>query len=58
MSAPQTLASSHWRSIQEAALREERLTVETHCRQVAAVTREAFGVGKTLGAAPGVGGTA
>jgi hypothetical protein len=25
------LASSYWRSIEEAALRGERLTVETHC---------------------------
>jgi hypothetical protein len=43
------LTSSYWRSIEEAALRSERLTVETHCRQVAAVTREAFATVKTLG---------
>ena len=43
------LAASYWRSIEEAALRGERLTIEVHCRQVSAVTREAFSVAKTLG---------
>jgi hypothetical protein len=43
------LAASYWRSIAEAASRGERLTVETHCRQVAAVTRETFATVKTLG---------
>jgi predicted component of type VI protein secretion system len=43
------LASSYWRSIEEAALRGDRLTIEVHCKQVSAVTREAFGVAKTLG---------
>ncbi len=46
------LTSSYWRSIQEAALRGERLTVEVHCKQGSAVTRESFGVGKTLGIGP------
>ena len=45
------LAASYWVSIREAASRGERLTVETHCRQVALVTREAFATVKTLGAA-------
>jgi hypothetical protein len=46
------LASSYWHSIALAAERGERLTVETHCRQVAAVTREAFATVKTLGCEP------
>jgi hypothetical protein len=46
------LTSSYWRSIQEAAQRGERLTVEAHCKQVSAVTRESFGVVKTLGIGP------
>jgi hypothetical protein len=45
------LAASYWRSIAEAAFRGEQLTLEVHCRHVAAVTREAFAVVKTLGAA-------
>ena len=36
------LASSYWRSISLAADRGNKLTVVTHCRQVAAITREAF----------------
>lgn len=43
------LAASYWISVREAAARSERLTLETHCRQVAAVTREAFATVKTLG---------
>lgn len=43
------LAASYWRSIAEAAARGEKLTIETHCRQVAAVTREAFATVKGLG---------
>ena len=43
------LAASYWRSIEEAALRGERLTLEVHCRQVSAVTKEAFATVKTLG---------
>ena len=43
------LASSYWRSIEEAALRGDRLTLKVHCRQVAAVTREAFATVKALG---------
>jgi hypothetical protein len=35
-------ASSYWRSIMLAAERGEALTVVTHCKQVAAVTRDAF----------------
>jgi hypothetical protein len=42
--------ASFWRSIAEAAYRGDRLTVEVHCRQVAAVTRAAFQIVKTLGA--------
>jgi hypothetical protein len=44
------LGLSYWVSLREAALRGERLTVEVHCRQIAAVTREAFGIAKMLGA--------
>jgi hypothetical protein len=43
------LAASYWRSIAEAALRGEHLTMEVHCRQVAAVTRETFATVKNLG---------
>ena len=43
------LAASYWRSTAEAAMRGERLTVEMHCRQIAAVTREAFAIVKALG---------
>jgi hypothetical protein len=43
-------AASFWRSIAEAAYRGNRLTVEVHCRQAAAVTRAAFQIVKTLGA--------
>jgi hypothetical protein len=42
-------AASYWYSIALAADRGERLTVEVHCRQVAAVTREAFAMVKALG---------
>jgi hypothetical protein len=42
-------AASYWHSIALAAERGERLTVEVHCRQVAAVTREAFATVKALG---------
>jgi hypothetical protein len=45
------LRSSYWTSVREAALRCKRLTVEVHCRQIAAVTREAFGIARMLGAA-------
>jgi hypothetical protein len=41
--------ASYWRSIAEAALRGEQLTLEVHCRQVAAVTRETFATVKALG---------
>jgi hypothetical protein len=44
------LAASLWRSIAEAAARGDRLTLEVHCKQVAAVTREAFATVKTLAA--------
>jgi hypothetical protein len=43
------LAASYWHSIALAADRGNRLTVATHCRQVASVTREAFAIVKTLG---------
>jgi hypothetical protein len=36
------LAASYWRSVAEAAFRGEQLTIEVHCRQIAAVTKEAF----------------
>ena len=44
------LAASYWLSVREAAERGERLTIEVHCKQVAAVTREAFATVKALGA--------
>jgi hypothetical protein len=43
------LAASYWRSVALAADRGEALTVTVHCKQVAAVTREAFAVARTLG---------
>ena len=43
------LAASYWRSAAEAALRGDRTTLEVHCRQLAAVTREAFQTVKELG---------
>jgi hypothetical protein len=42
-------AASYWCSIALAANRGDALTVVTHCRQVAAVTREAFALVKQLG---------
>ena len=42
-------ASSYWRSTMLAAERGEALTVVTHCKQIAAATREAFAIVKTLG---------
>ena len=41
------LAASYWHSIALAADRGERLTVVTNCRQVAAVTRNAFAIVRT-----------
>ena len=43
------LASSYWRSIMLAAERGDRLTVLVHFKQVAAVNREAFALGGSLG---------
>ena len=43
------LAASYWRSVELAADRGNTLTVVTHCRQVASVTRDAFAIVKTLG---------
>ena len=43
------LAASYWRSVAEAASRGEGLTVEVHCKQIAAVTRAAFSTVKELG---------
>ena len=43
------LAISCWRSVAEAAYRGEINVVELHCRQAAAVTREALAVAKQLG---------
>jgi len=42
-------AASYWHAIALAADRSERFTIEVHCRQVAAVTREAFATVKSLG---------
>jgi hypothetical protein len=42
-------ASSYWRSIMLAADRGETLTIAVHCKQVAAVTREAFALVGRLG---------
>jgi hypothetical protein len=42
-------AASYWLSIGLAAERNDALTVIVHCRQVAAVTREAFALVKELG---------
>jgi hypothetical protein len=47
------LAASYWRSAAEAAYRGDQLTLEVHCRQIAAVTRHAFAAVKTLGVPPG-----
>jgi hypothetical protein len=42
-------AASYWNSIALAADRGELLTVTVHCKQVAAVTKEAFATVKELG---------
>ena len=42
-------AASYWISIREAADCGERLTVETHCRQIRLVTLAAFETVKALG---------
>lgn len=43
------LAASYWRSAAEAAYRDDQLTLEVHCRQLAILTREAFATVKALG---------
>jgi hypothetical protein len=43
------LAANYWESILLAAQRGDALTVNTHCRQVAAVTREAFALARAIG---------
>jgi hypothetical protein len=43
------LAASYWHSVELAADRGDTLTVAVHCKQVAAVTREAFELVGTLG---------
>jgi hypothetical protein len=43
------LAPSYWHSVELAADRGDTLTVAVHCKQVAAVTREAFALVGTLG---------
>jgi hypothetical protein len=43
------LATSYWRSVELAAERGDALTLVVHCKQLAAVTREAFAIVKTLG---------
>ena len=44
-------AASYWRSVALAAERGEALTVTVHCKQIAAVTREAFALARALGSA-------
>jgi hypothetical protein len=46
------LAASYWRSVAEAAHRRELPVLKLHCTQIAAVTREAFAVVKSLDAPP------
>jgi hypothetical protein len=43
------LAASYWHSVELAADRGDKLTVAVHCKQVAAVTREAFALVGALG---------
>jgi hypothetical protein len=43
------LAASYWRSAAEAAIRGDRTTLEVHCKQLSAVTREAFATVRELG---------
>jgi hypothetical protein len=43
------LAASYWRSVALAADRGDAATVAVHCKQVAAVTREAFALARALG---------
>jgi hypothetical protein len=45
------LAASYWHSVALAAARGERGTITVHCRQLAAVTKEAFATVKALGSA-------
>jgi hypothetical protein len=45
------LAASYWQSTALAADRGDAHTVTVHCRQVAAVTKEAFALAKSLGQA-------
>jgi hypothetical protein len=46
-------AASYWRSIAEAAYRGDRLTLETHCRQVRFLTLATFQTVKELGGEAG-----
>jgi hypothetical protein len=43
------LAASYWHSVVLAADRGDAHTLILHCKQLAAVTREAFAIAKTLG---------
>jgi len=43
------LGASYWHSVELAADRGDTLTVVTHCKQIAAVTREAFALVGSLG---------
>ena len=43
------LAASYWRSVALAADRGDVHTLVLHCHQLAAVTREAFALARTLG---------
>ena len=44
---------SYWHRSPGGRIARERLTIEAHCRQIAAVTREAFETVKSLGAGSG-----
>jgi hypothetical protein len=43
------LAASYWHSVELAADRGDTLTVVTHCKQVTAISREAFALAGALG---------
>jgi hypothetical protein len=52
------LAASYWRSAAEAAYRDDRLTLLSHCRQIRLVTLHAFHVVKSLGSSGEIGSAA
>jgi hypothetical protein len=47
------LAASYWHSVGLAADRGDVHTLVLHCRQLAAVTKEAFALARALGSAEG-----